>query len=146
MIVVVVRFDSSNQKIIADKYIRPDSTVLPSVDINQQDYNRYLPLKVNGEQFPIPDVEPLRNKKISSVVVLAPVDGLSSSDSDGDEDVIEDGRYERDVIDSKEVKFLAGDSLKTLLRKPTKENFKRWLDKEAKTNVDMQSVVLLVVR
>lgn len=144
LIVIVVRFDSSNQKSIADKYIRPDSTVLPSVDINQQDYNRYLPLKVNGEQFPIPDIESLRNKKISSVVVLAPVDGLSSSDSDGD--VIEDGRYERDVIDSKEVKFLAGDSLKTLLRKPTKENFKRWLDKEAKTDVDMQSVVLLVVR
>lgn len=147
----VVHFDSSNQKTIADKYIKQDSTVLPSVDINQP-YNRYLPLKVNGEQFPIPDIETLRNKKISSVVVLAPVDGLSSNENDGDnqrtddDDLIEDGRYERDVIDSKEVKFLAGDSLKNLLRKPTKENFKRWLDKEAKTNVDMQSVVLLVVK
>lgn len=140
----VVRFDSSNQKSIADKYIKHDSTVLPSVDINQ-DYNRYLPLKINGEQFPIPDVETLRNKKISSVVVLAPVDGLGSSEND-DEEVIEDGRYERDVIDSKEVKILAGDSLKNLLRKPTRENFKRWLDKEAKTNIDMQSVVLLVVK
>lgn len=145
----VVRFDATNQKSIADKYIKPDSTVLPSVDINQDTYNRYLPLKVNGEQFPIPDVETLRHKKISSVVVLAPVDGLGSSDTDDDDDggdIIEDGRYERDVIDSKEVKFLAGDSLKNLLRKPTKENFKRWLDKEAKTNVDMQSVVLLVVK
>lgn len=142
----VVRFDSTNQKSIADKYIKPDSTVLPSIDINQ-DYNRYLPLKVNGEQFPIPDVESLRNKKISSVVVLAPVDGgHGTSDSENDEDVIEDGRYERDVIDSKELKFLAGDSLKNLLRKPTKENFKRWLDKEAKSNIDMQSVVLLVVK
>lgn len=141
----VVHFDSSNQKSIAERYIKPDSTVLPSVQLNQ-DYNRYLPLKVNGEQFPIPDVESLRNKKITSVVVLAPVDGLNSSDSDTDEDVIEDGRYERDVIDSKEIKFLAGDSLKNLLRKPTKEAFKIWLDKEAKTDVDMQSVVLLVVK
>lgn len=139
----VVRFDSINQKTIADKYIKADSTVLPSVQLNQ-DYNRYLPLKVNGEQFPIPD--DLRNKKISSVVVLAPVDGLVSNDSDTDEDIIEDGRYERDVIDSKEVKFLAGESLKNLLRKPTKENYKLWLDKEAKADVDMQSVVLLVVK
>lgn len=155
----VVRFDMSNQKTIAEKYIKQDSTVLPSVDIHQS-YNRYLPLKVNGEQFPIPDTETLRNKKISSVVVLAPVDGFVSADkttddtddggdddaSDDNGDIIEDGRYERDVIDSKEIKFFAGDSLKTLLRKPTKENFKNWLQKEAKTNVDMQSVVLLVVR
>lgn len=152
----VVRFDMSNQKTIADKYIKQDSTVLPSVDIHQA-YNRYLPLKVNGEQFPIPDTETLRNKKISSVVVLAPVDGFVSADKTADDDdvddanddngdIIEDGRYERDVIDSKEIKFFAGDTLKTLLRKPTKENFRNWLQKEAKTNVDMQSVVLLVVK
>lgn len=154
----VVRFDSNNEKSVTDKYIRHDSTVLPSVDINQQ-YNRYLPLKVNGDQFPIPDVETLRNKKISSVVVLAPVDSLQTRSDDDDfdeddddinEDITEtdedDGRFERDVIDSKEVKFLAGDSLKNLLKKPTKENFKKWLDKEAKTDVDLQSVVLLVVK
>lgn len=149
----VVRFDMSNQKTIANKYIKPDSTVLPSVDIHQS-YNRYLPLKVNGEQFPIPDTETLRNKKISSVVVLAPVDGFMLTDkvaddddvSDDNSDIIEDGRYERDIIDSKEIRFFAGDSLKTLLRKPTKDHFKNWLQKEAKTNVDMQSVVLLVVK
>lgn len=149
----VVRFDMSNQKTIADKYIKQDSTVLPSVDIHQS-YNRYLPLKVNGEQFPIPDTETLRNKKISSVVVLAPVDGFLLADkivddddaSDDNGDIIEDGRYERDIIDSKEIRFFAGDSLKTLLRKPTKDHFKNWLQKEAKTNVDMQSVVLLVVK
>lgn len=144
----VVRFDSNSQKSVTDKYIQRDSTVLPSIDISQA-YNRYLPLKVDGDQFPIPDVDALRNKRISSVVVLAPVDSLSTSDETtgaDDEDIIEDGRYERDVIDSKEVKFLAGDSLKNLLRKPTKENFKRWLEKESKTEVDLQSVVLLVVR
>lgn len=138
----VVRFDSTNQKSVTDKYIKQDSTVLPSVDIDQL-YNRYLPLKVNGDQFPIPDSDVLRNKKISSVVVLAPVDSLGSSEED---DVVEDGRYERDIIDSKEVHFLAGDSLKNLLRKPTKENFKRWLEKESKTHIDLQSVVLLVVK
>lgn len=39
----VVRFDSTNQKSIADKYIKSDSTVLPSVDINPLtsiNYNR----------------------------------------------------------------------------------------------------------
>lgn len=148
----VVRFDANSRKTIADKYIEEDSTVLPSVNIRQP-YNRYLPLKVNGEQFPIPDTETLRNKKISTVVVLAPVDGFSSADkvvdddaTDENDDIIEDGRYERDVVDSKEIKFFAGDSLKTLLRKPTKENFKNWLQKEAKTNADTQSVVLLVVK
>lgn len=141
----VVRFDSTNQKSVADQYIKANSTVLPSVDINHN-YNRYLPLKVDGEQFPIPDVETLRNKKISSVVVLAPVDGLSTSDAYDDDDVIEDGRYERDVLDSKEVRFIAGDSLKNILHKPTKENFKRWLDKESRTDVDLQSVVLLVAK
>lgn len=138
----VVRFDSSSQQTVANHYIKDDSTVVPSVDINRP-YNRYLPLKINGEQFPIPDVESLRNKKISSVVVLAPVDSLHFADREYDGE-IEDGRFERDVIDSKEVKFVSGESLKTLLRKPTKEHFKRWLDKESKTDIDLQSVVLLV--
>lgn len=136
----VVRFDSNNQRAVTDKYIKHNSTVLPSVDIADQQYNRYLPLKVNGAQFPIPNVEELRGKTISSVVVLAPVDNLQSID-DGLE-----GRYERDVLDSKQIKFVAGDSLKQLIKKPTKENFKKWLDKESKTDVDLQSVVLLVTK
>jgi len=136
----VVRFDSNNQRAVTDKYIKHNSTVLPVVDIADQQYNRYLPLKVNGAQFPIPNVEELRGKTISSVVVLAPVDNLQSID-DGLE-----GRYERDVLDSKQIKFVAGDSLKQLIKKPTKENFKKWLDKESKTDVDLQSVVLLVTK
>ncbi len=137
----VVRFDSNNQRAVTDKYIKHNSTVLPTVDIADQQYNRYLPLKVNGAHFPIPNVEELRGKTISSVVVLAPVDTNLQNIDDGLE-----GRYERDVLDSKQIKFVAGDSLKQLIKKPTKENFKKWLDKESKTDVDLQSVVLLVTQ
>ncbi|XP_037034655.1 uncharacterized protein LOC119073358 [Bradysia coprophila] len=137
----VVRFDSNNQRAVTDKYIKLNSTVLPSVDIADQQYNRYLPLKVNGAQFPIPNVEELIGKTISSVVVLAPVDTNLQNIDEGLE-----GRFERDVLDSKQIKFVAGDSLKQLIKKPTKENFKKWLDKESKTDVDLQSVVLLVTQ
>ena len=92
-------------------------------------------MKINGAQFPIPDVEELRGKKISSVVVLAPVNG------DQDE-----SRQERDTIETKKIKFIAGDSLKNLLRKPSTDNFRKWLEKEQKTNPDLQSVVLLVTK
>ncbi|GAB0089983.1 hypothetical protein DMENIID0001_046130 [Sergentomyia squamirostris] len=134
----VVRFDAASQKSISDKYIKEDSTVLPSVDINDHQYNRYLPLKINGVHFPIP-IE-LLGKKISSVVVLAPVDNLQTVEDP------EDGRFERDVIDAKQVRFLAGDALKQLIKKPSHENFKKWLDKEATTDIEFQSVVLLVTR
>lgn len=138
----VVRFDSNSQKSVTDKYIRSDSTILPSVEVSEDDrqYNRYLPLKVNGAQFPYPDAKELKGRKISSVVVLAPVDNQAPV-ADGVE-----ARFERDIVDTKQIKFVAGDSLKQLLKKPTKENFKRWLDKESKTDVDLQSVVLLVTR
>lgn len=139
----VVRFDSSNQKSVTDQYIRPDSTVLPSVELSAQDqqYNRYLPLKVNGAQFPVPDVPELRGRRIASVVVLAPVDSVQSAETSSDS-----GRFERDLVDSKQIRFVAGDSLKQLLKKPTKENFKRWLERESRTELDLQSVVLLVTQ
>lgn len=138
----VVRFDSNTQKSVTDKYIRPDSTVLPSVEVSEEDrqYNRYLPLKVNGAQFPYPDAKELQGRKISSVVVLAPVDNQQPLTDSAE------ARFERDVVDTKQIKFVAGDSLKQLLKKPTKENFKRWLDKESKTDIDLQSVVLLVTK
>lgn len=107
----------------------------PSENVDQNNYNRYLPLKINGERFPISDVEELRGKKIVSVVVLAPVNG------DQDE-----SKQEKDTIETKKIKFIAGDSLKNLLRKPSTDNFRRWLEKEQKTNQDLQSVVLLVTK
>uniref|UniRef100_A0A182UX09 Uncharacterized protein n=1 Tax=Anopheles merus TaxID=30066 RepID=A0A182UX09_ANOME len=177
----VVRFDSNNQRNVTDRYIKQDSTILPSVDVTGEDesgaadqvFNRYLPLKINGAQFPIPDVAELRGRKIASVVVLAPVDSGASStagksgESDegsstggflinAEEDAAEQeqqqqqqqqSRFERDVLlDSKKIKFIAGEALKQLIKKPSRENFRRWLDREGKTDVDLQSVVLLVTR
>lgn len=131
----VVRFDAQSQKNLPEQYIQKDSKIISSVNLDQNNYNRYLPLKINGAQFPIPDVEELRGKKISSVVVLAPVNSNE-----------EDARYERDTIETKQIKFVAGDSLKNLLNKPSTDNFKKWLEKEQKTNPDLQSVVLLVAK
>uniref|UniRef100_A0A336LJT7 CSON008465 protein n=1 Tax=Culicoides sonorensis TaxID=179676 RepID=A0A336LJT7_CULSO len=135
----VVRFDSNapTKQSIPEKYIDTDSTVLPTVDLNDQVYNRYLPLKINGAQFPIPDVAELKGRRISSVVVLAPVDNP---------DQAEDRSERSDSIDSKQIKFIAGDALKQLVKKPSTDNFRRWLDREGKTDVDLQSVVLLVTK
>jgi kinesin family protein 13 len=140
----VVRFDSNSQKSVSDQYIKSNSKVLSPVNIDDQQYNRYLPLKINGAQFPIPDVDELRGKKVSSVVVLAPVDNVQSFDNDDGDNDGKDERVERDVIDSKQVKFYAGDALKQLIKKPSRDNYKKWLDREIKTDVDLQSVVLLV--
>ena len=137
----VVRFDAQSQLNIPQQYIQQDSKILSPVNLNQNTYNRYLPLKINGAQFPIPDVEELRGRKISSVVVLAPVDNLVNGPINSDE-----GRYERDTLETKQIKFVAGDTLKQLLKKPTSDNYKKWLEKEQKTNADLQSVVLLVTK
>jgi kinesin family member 13 len=119
----VVKFDSQSQK------------NLQQSAVNQNNYNRYLPLKINGAQFPVPDVEELQGKIISSVVVLAPVNGNE-----------DDANSEKETIETKQIKFISGDSLKNLLRKPSTDNFKKWLEKEQKTNPDLQSVVLLVTK
>ncbi|XP_017149973.1 mastermind-like protein 2 [Drosophila miranda] len=134
--VKVVRYDAGQGQSVSEKYVRTDATVVTPVDLTErQQYNRYLPLKINGAQFPIPDSEELQGKKIVSVVVLAPVEAQPGTTSS-------EGRS----VDNKEVKFLGGDLIKTLVKKPTKDNFKRWLEKEARTDLELQSVVLLVTR
>ncbi|XP_050327339.1 uncharacterized protein LOC126757456 [Bactrocera neohumeralis] len=139
--VKVVHFDAENEKSVSEKYIKTDATVVPPVDLAERQYNRYLPLKINGAQFPLPDSEELRDKKIVSVVVLAPVEAQPPANDSTER------RSERDAAaDDKEVKFIGGDLIKTLVKKPTKENFKRWLEKEARTDVEQQSVVLLVAK
>ncbi|XP_018796095.1 PREDICTED: putative mediator of RNA polymerase II transcription subunit 26 isoform X1 [Bactrocera latifrons] len=139
--VKVVHFDAENEKSVSEKYIKTDATVVPPVDLAERQYNRYLPLKINGAQFPLPDSEELRDKKIVSVVVLAPVEAQPPANDSTER------RNERDAAtDDKEVKFIGGDLIKTLVKKPTKENFKRWLEKEARTDVEQQSVVLLVAK
>lgn len=131
----VVHFDpktAEGQK-IANDYVKEDATQVDPVALNDKKYNRYLPLKVSGNQFPLPDV--LKGRKITSVVVLAPVET----------ETIEHPRAERSTSDSlRGIKFVAGESLHKLLRKPTKDNFEKWLDTEKKTATDEQSVILLV--
>lgn len=139
--VKVVHFDAENEKSVSEKYIKTDATVVPPVDLAERQYNRYLPLKINGAQFPLPDSEELSGKKIVSVVVLAPVEAQAPANESSER------RSEREAAaDDKEVKFIGGDLIKTLVKKPTKENFKRWLEKEARTDVEQQSVVLLVAK
>ncbi|XP_039759437.1 putative uncharacterized protein DDB_G0271606 [Pararge aegeria] len=133
----VVRFDpktAEGQKIASD-YVKEDATQVDPVALNDKKYNRYLPLKVSGNQFPLPDV--LKGRKITSVVVLAPVQ-TESLDS-------EHSRAERSTTDSlRGIKFVAGESLNKLLKKPTKDNFETWLETEKRTASDEQSVILLV--
>ncbi|XP_036330561.1 daxx-like protein [Rhagoletis pomonella] len=145
--VKVVHFDADNEKRVSEKYIKSDATVVPPVDLAaERQYNRYLPLKINGAQFPLPDNEELRGKKVVSVVVLAPVEAQPPTNAAGSSSSNE-RRSEREAsVDDKEVKFLGGDLIKTLVKKPTKENFKRWLEKEARTDVEQQSVILLVAK
>ncbi|XP_016972569.1 mediator of RNA polymerase II transcription subunit 15 [Drosophila rhopaloa] len=135
--VKVVRYDAAQGQSVSDKYVRTDATVVTPVDLaERQQYNRYLPLKINGAQFPIPDSEELLGKRIVSVVVLAPVEAQNPGHSTS----------EARSADGKEVKFLGGELIKTLVKKPTKDNFKRWLEKEARTDLELQSVVLLVTK
>ncbi|XP_049876784.1 uncharacterized protein LOC126374293 [Pectinophora gossypiella] len=133
----VVHFDPKTEEgqNIAKNYVKEDATQLEPVTLNDKKYNRYLPLKVSGNQFPLPDV--LKGRKVTSVVVLAPVETEALN---GDHN-----RAERATTTGlKGIKFIAGDSLHDVLKKPTKDNFEKWLDTEKKTASDLQSVVLLV--
>lgn len=140
----VVRFDpnTAQGQTIAGQHIREDATHLSPVIVGTKDdpqYNRYLPLKVSGASFPIPDVPELKGKKISSVVVLAPVD-YNFKDGNDNSDL----RRSKKISDVQAIKFLAGESLKQLVKKPTSENYKKWLEQEQETPPQRQSVVLLV--
>lgn len=145
----VVRFDPNTEqgRAVAEQHIRDDATRLEPVTVGARgdaaQYNRYLPLKVSGASFPIPDVPELNGRRISSVVVLAPVD----YDFPGEEREItaESQRRGRKIGgDAQPVRFLAGDTLKQLVKKPTAENYKKWLEQESRTEPQRQSVVLLV--
>ncbi|PZC80317.1 hypothetical protein B5X24_HaOG214926 [Helicoverpa armigera] len=119
---------------LASEYIKENATQVDPVALNDKRYNRYLPLKVSGNQFPLPDV--LKGRKVTSVVVLAPVET---------EVLGSHPRAERAAEENlKGIKFVAGESLQELLKRPTKDNFQRWLEVEKKTATDLQSVVLLV--
>lgn len=150
----VVRFDpnTAQGQYIAEKHIDSEATRLNPVpvvnDRNNEEiasqYNRYIPLKVSGASFPIPNVPELSGKRISSVVVLAPVDYTYRPEDIGlSELAIRQGKkFEPTNVQA--IKFLAGDSLKQLMKKPSAENYKRWLEQEKISDPQKQSVVLLV--
>ncbi|XP_017772353.1 PREDICTED: uncharacterized protein LOC108559547 [Nicrophorus vespilloides] len=130
----VVHYDPQTEQgqKIHDSYVKEGSTQLEPVVLNDQTYNRYLPLKVSGAQFPIPDVPELKGKNINSVVVLAPID-------------YEFAKSKRDVSQvNDEIKFVRNQALKDLLKNPTADNYKTFLEKENKTTSDKQAVILLV--
>lgn len=133
----VVHFDPQTEqgKKVKDTYVKDDATQVEPVVLNDHKYTKYLPLKVSGSQFPIPDVPELKGKNINSVVVLAPVEYTTNEYS----------RIPRDVNKNiEEVKFISGPELKDLLDNPSKENFEKWLEFENKTSSEKQSVILLV--
>lgn len=135
----VVHFnpDTPQGQAVHDSYVKEDATQVDPVVINDNKYNRYLPVKVNGAQFPIPDVPELNNRKVASVVVLAPVNYEFHQSKNE--------RNTRDIEgDIKQVQFLTGSPLKELIKTPSAENYRRWLKKENETVSDKQSVVLLV--
>ncbi|KAB0805484.1 hypothetical protein PPYR_02454 [Photinus pyralis] len=131
----VVRYDPDSREgqQVPEAYIEDGAKQLNPVSLDDQQYTRYLPVKVNGAAFPIPDVPELKGRNITSVVVLAPVDL----------NVEEPPRRARDV-NHKNGRYLAGEALKNLIKHPTTENFRDWLDKENNTIAEKQAVILLV--
>ncbi|XP_025832147.1 mediator of RNA polymerase II transcription subunit 15-like [Agrilus planipennis] len=131
--VVQYEKDSVDEKKIGETYIKEGASQVEAVQLDSEKYTRYLPIKVNGAQFPIPDVPELKGKNITSVVVLAPVEYTGNK-----------GRPVREIISTE--RLLAGQALKELIKNPTTENFQKWLEIENTTAVDKQSVVLLVTK
>lgn len=139
----VVRYDPTTKEgqKVEDAYIKEDAVQVDSVILNDSKYNRYLPLKVSGANFPLPDASILSGKKVNSVVVLAPVDYDFVKEAEEEEE-----RAGRSApVQVQGVRFIAGNVLKHVIKEPTSENFKSWLAKEKTAPSDRQSVVLLVV-
>lgn len=137
----VVQYDPETDKgkQIQEAYIGgEEAKQISPVILNDESYTRYLPLKVNGTQFPIPDVPELKGKKISSVVVLAPVSYDFSTERKT--------RQTAAAGKSSEIDFIEGTALKQLLDNPTFDNYKTFLDNENKTQTDKQAVILLVTQ
>ncbi|XP_074036836.1 uncharacterized protein isoform X2 [Leptinotarsa decemlineata] len=130
--------DTDSGQQVQQKYVEDEATQVNPVVLNDSSYNRYLPLKVNGTQFPIPDVPELKGKKISSVVVLAPVTYDFSSDRKTRQTTRELSQKSTDI------QLIEGIALKDLLANPTQENYKKFLESERNSKSDKQSVILLV--
>ncbi|XP_056629836.1 uncharacterized protein LOC130440597 [Diorhabda sublineata] len=136
----VVRYDPStdNGQQVQEKYVEEEADQVNPVVLNDNSYNRYLPLKINGTQFPIPDVQELKGKRISSVVVLAPISYDFSVNRKSRETTRELSKKSNDID------LIEGTSLKELLRNPSSDNFRKFLETENRTSSDKQAVILLV--
>lgn len=131
----VVRYDPETEQgqEVQDYYVSDTATQVDPVVLDDQTYNKYLPLKVDGAEFPIPDVPELKGKSISSVVVLAPVTYSAKGQ-----------RKTRDAeVLSEEIQLVA-ENLKELVEHPTRENYEKFLQRENGTSSDKQAVILLV--
>lgn len=133
----VVHYDPETEegRRIQDSYVKEDATQTDPVELSDSNYNRYLPLRLSGAQFPIPDIPELKGKKVNSVVVLAPVDYKFEEGSRVTREA--DAKFEG-------IKFPKGSPLKQLIDDPSRENFDKFLESESKTATDQQSVILLV--
>ncbi|XP_050432819.1 RNA-binding protein 33-like [Adelges cooleyi] len=138
----VIKYDPATEegKNIENKYVadRPKAQTLNPVVLNDTGYNRFLPLNVNGSQFPIPNSPLLKNKAIGSVVILSPVG------YDLPEDQSRSSR--NTAVKVKGVHFIVGDVVKNLVKDPSASNFQTWLEKEKNTPTNEQSVILLVTK
>lgn len=136
----VVRYDPSTDQgqQVQEKYVDEEADQVNPVVLNDSSYNRYLPLKINGTQFPIPDVKELRGKRISSVVVLAPISY--------DFPVNRKTRATTRELSKKpnDIDLIEGTNLKELLKNPSSDNFRKFLETENRTSSDKQAVILLV--
>ncbi|XP_050538953.1 uncharacterized protein LOC126904214 [Daktulosphaira vitifoliae] len=137
----IIKYDPTTEegKNIENKYMdRPKAHTLDPVVLNDTGYNRFLPLNINGSQFPIPNSPLLKNKAIGSVVILSPV-AYDLSD--------EQTRSSRNTaVQVKGVHFIVGDIVKNLVKDPSRRNFETWLQKEKMTPANEQSVILLVTK
>ncbi|CAH1981316.1 unnamed protein product [Acanthoscelides obtectus] len=142
----VVRYDpeSNGGKEVQESYVADTAETVNPVVLNDNSYSRYLPLKVNGTQFPIPDVPELKGKKISSVVVLAPVAYDFSSTREA-----RNTREERNIVKDTpnapgDIDLIRDTTLRKLIMEPTLENYRKFLESQNKTKNEQQSVILLV--
>ncbi|XP_046388274.1 extensin-2 [Ischnura elegans] len=140
----VVRYNPGSEESAVDGLIRDDveeTKVLAPVATSkegekEEGYRRYLPLRISGERFPVPDVPELRGRNVTSVVVLAPV-GFPSHGRER--------RAEGDAVAEEQAEgLLSSGKLNALVKNPSGKNFREWLDEEKSASPEEQAVVLLV--
>lgn len=101
-----------------------------SEDIKKTKYSRYESFKLNGDNFPLPQIDELENKLSKKVVILTPI--TNEEDESGPQSEIKRQKINGDEL------------LRNLLRKQSTYNFEQWLRREERKNPEDQSVILLL--